>query len=52
MANSVAENYLHQSTNKYTGIRSWLLTTDHKKIGLLYFVGILFFFLVGAVIGL
>lgn len=52
MANSVAENYLHQSTNKYSGIRSWLLTTDHKKIGLLYFVGILFFFLVGAVIGL
>jgi len=52
MANSVAENYLHQSTNKYTGIRSWLLTTDHKKIGLMYFAAILFFFLVGAIIGL
>ncbi len=52
MANTVAENYLNQSTNKYKGILSWLLTTDHKKIGLLYFVSILFFFLVGAVIGL
>lgn len=52
MANAVAENYLHQSTNKYTGIRSWLLTTDHKKIGLMYFAAILFFFLVGAIIGL
>ncbi|MDF1612402.1 MAG: cytochrome c oxidase subunit I [Stygiobacter sp.] len=52
MANTIAENYLHQSTNKYKGILSWLLTTDHKKIGLLYFVSILFFFLVGAIIGL
>lgn len=52
MANTIAVNYLHQSTNKHKGILSWLLTTDHKKIGLLYFISILFFFLVGAVIGL
>jgi cytochrome c oxidase subunit 1 len=29
------------------GIRSWLLTTDHKRIALLYFASITFFFLVG-----
>ncbi|MBI4458940.1 MAG: cytochrome c oxidase subunit I, partial [Acidobacteria bacterium] len=39
------ENYL---TASY-GIKSWLLTTDHKRIGLLYLVSItLFFFLGGA----
>ena len=30
-------------------IRSWLLTTDHKRIGLLYLVSITFFFAVGSV---
>ena len=29
------------------GIKSWLLTTDHKRIALLYLVSITFFFLVG-----
>ncbi|MCA1685471.1 MAG: cbb3-type cytochrome c oxidase subunit I, partial [Planctomycetia bacterium] len=37
------ENYL---TSDY-GILSWLLTTDHKRIGLLYMVSITFFFFVG-----
>ncbi len=30
------------------GIRSWLLTTDHKRIGLLYIFSVTFFFAVGA----
>jgi cytochrome c oxidase subunit 1 len=38
-------NYL----NSTVGIRSWLLTTDHKRIALLFFVSITFFFLVGGV---
>jgi cytochrome c oxidase subunit 1 len=29
------------------GIRSWLLTTDHKRIALLYFASITFFFAIG-----
>src|SRR5919198_5298943 len=29
------------------GIRSWLLTTDHKRIGLLYMVSITLMFFVG-----
>jgi len=37
------ENYL----NKEYGIRSWLLTTDHKRIALLYLLSITFFFFVG-----
>src|SRR4029079_602232 len=31
------------------GIRSWLLTTDHKRIALLYFAGITFFFFIGGI---
>src|SRR4051795_11345930 len=37
------ENYL---TSDY-GIWSWLLTTDHKRIALLYMVSITLFFFVG-----
>ena len=37
------ENYLNQGH----GIKSWLLTTDHKRIALLYLVAITFFFFVG-----
>src|SRR4051812_41912515 len=29
------------------GIRSWLLTRDHKRIGLLYLIAVTFFFFVG-----
>ena len=38
-----AEDYL---TPSYT-LKSWLLTTDHKRIGILYMVSITFFFFVG-----
>ena len=39
------ENYL----NAGYGIKSWLLTTDHKRIGLLYLISVtMFFFLGGA----
>jgi cytochrome c oxidase subunit 1 len=37
------EHYL----NAQYGIRSWLLTTDHKRIALLYLISITFFFFVG-----
>jgi cytochrome c oxidase subunit 1 len=37
------ENYLNASY----GIKSWLLTTDHKRIALLYLVSITLFFFVG-----
>ncbi|HLB87521.1 MAG TPA: cbb3-type cytochrome c oxidase subunit I, partial [Terriglobales bacterium] len=37
------EHYLNQDY----GIRSWLLTTDHKRIALLYLISITFFFFIG-----
>jgi cytochrome c oxidase subunit I len=37
------EDYL----NKEYGIRSWLLTTDHKRIALLYLISITLFFFIG-----
>ncbi|MEW6195474.1 MAG: cbb3-type cytochrome c oxidase subunit I [Bacteroidota bacterium] len=45
------KNFYQQSTNRYNGILSWLLTTDHKRIGLMYGMGILVFFLVGVILG-
>src|SRR5262250_2981175 len=40
-----AEHYL----NATYGIRSWLLTTDHKRIALLYLASVTFFFFVGGI---
>src|SRR5215475_4865191 len=39
------EHYLNA---KY-GMRSWLLTTDHKRIALLYLASVTFFFFVGGI---
>src|SRR3979411_1974279 len=39
------EHYL----NATYGIRSWLLTTDHKRIALLYLFSVTFFFFVGGI---
>src|ERR1700674_5064706 len=33
--------------NATYGIRSWLLTTDHKRIALLYLASVTFFFFIG-----
>jgi cytochrome c oxidase subunit I len=41
--NRLRENYLNAS---FTA-RSWLLTTDHKRIGVLYMISITLFFFVG-----
>jgi cytochrome c oxidase subunit I len=38
-------NYL----NATRGVKSWLLTLDHKRIAIMYFVTVLFFFLVGGI---
>jgi cytochrome c oxidase subunit I len=39
------ENYLEAGHT----LRSWLLTTDHKRIGILYLLSILFFFTIASV---
>lgn len=42
---AVEENYLQAGHT----VKSWLLTTDHKRIGLLYLFSILVFFVIAAV---
>ena len=42
------QNYL--TANR--GLRSWLLTTDHKRIGILYAVAVATFFLLGGIFAL
>jgi len=41
-------NYLNQETT----IKSWLLTMDHKRIGLMYLFAIMFFFTIGGCLAL
>ncbi len=38
--------------SRYPGIFGWIFSTDHKRIGLLYFWCIFFFFCVGAFLGI
>ncbi|MFZ3229064.1 MAG: cytochrome c oxidase subunit I [Pseudobdellovibrio sp.] len=42
------KNYL----NETSGLWSWLTSLDHKRIGILYFVSVMFFFLVGGIMAL
>ena len=44
-------NFFEESGGK-KGIFKWILSTDHKRIGLMYFYSILSFFLVGVALGL
>lgn len=39
-------NYLYPK-----GIKSWLTSTDHKRIGIMYLIAIMVFFLVGGILG-
>ena len=45
-----SHNYL-ENTGKHKGILAWLLTTDHKRIGILYMISIFTFFAVGVTLG-
>ena len=45
MSSAEGVNYL----NETKGIKSWLLTLDHKRIGVMYLFGIMFSFLLGGV---
>lgn len=44
---SAAEMPATHYLNATHGLRSWLLTRDHKRIGLLYLLGVSFFFAIG-----
>src|SRR5947208_4087790 len=43
MRGTVERNYLNESH----GLLSWLFTTDHKRIAILYLLSITFFFFIG-----
>jgi len=45
------ESYL-EVKGRWSGILSWIFSTDHKRIGILYLVSIAFFFIVAATIGI
>ncbi len=42
------KNYI----NEFAGIKSWLTSLDHKRIGLMYMISVMFFFLVGGIMAL
>jgi len=46
MNDSVPEHRLHYLNASY-GLKSWLLTTDHKRIAWLYLISVTFFFFIG-----
>lgn len=55
MAQTATEsNYTPYYSEKsaYSGILSWIFSTDHKRIGILYMIAVLSFFLVGMSLGL
>ncbi len=39
------------SSDRLSAIRSWLTTTDHKRIGLLYLFVVLFWFTIAMMLG-
>jgi cytochrome c oxidase subunit I len=41
----------YEDQGRYRGILAWIFSTDHKRIGLLYLVSILFFFFVAVSLG-
>jgi cytochrome c oxidase subunit I len=38
-------------TGKYKGLRAWIFSTDHKRIGILYLVALLSWFAIGVTLG-
>jgi cytochrome c oxidase subunit I len=52
MATAVMPEQRTNYLNAEHGVKSWLLTTDHKRIALLYMVSVTFFFFIGGVYAL
>lgn len=48
MGSATGKNYI----NEFAGIKSWLTSLDHKRIGLLYMITVLSFFFVGGIMAL
>lgn len=54
MSNQPGDGYISylDYQGKHRGILSWLLSTDHKRIGLMYLYAVIIFFFVAAFLGL
>ncbi|MBN1791657.1 MAG: cbb3-type cytochrome c oxidase subunit I [Bacteroidales bacterium] len=54
MANQEGDHYISylDQQGKYRGLLAWLLSTDHKRIGLMYFYVIATFFFIAVSLGL
>ena len=50
-ATAAAELDFYHEQTKFKGLFGWIFSTDHKRIGILYLVSIMSFFLVGMAIG-
>src|SRR5574341_986758 len=46
------ETSFYHTPGKHKGILAWVLSTDHKRIGLLYLASLFSFFTVGVILGL
>lgn len=42
----------YEVKGRHKGILSWILSTDHKRIGILYLIALVSFFVVGAILGI
>ena len=51
IAESPEEVSFYNYKGRYKGILSWILSTDHKRIGLMYLSAMLFFFFVAVALG-
>ena len=51
IATATAELDFYHEKTRFKGIFGWIFSTDHKRIGILYLVTIISFFLVGMAIG-
>ncbi len=52
LENIRSEKSFYEVKTAHSGLFAWLLSTDHKRIGIMYLVSMLTFFLVGAFIGI
>ncbi len=48
----VDENPVKNYLNATKGIKSWLTTVDHKRIGLMYLFSVIFFFFIGGMLAI
>ncbi|MBI5057365.1 MAG: cytochrome c oxidase subunit I [Nitrospirae bacterium] len=51
MTTESSEKSFYETPGRHTGILSWILSTDHKRIGILYLTSMFSFFFVAVILG-